>query len=136
MKDIIQKARDLATAILDSDTFARLRSTEDKVMGDPTAVEMTTRYEQTAMALQAKEQRMEPISPEEKRAFQELQEQITAHPDLQALMEAQAEYRALMEAVNETIHKTLQAGFEQSAGASPEQEEAASDEGGGRIIIP
>lgn len=132
MDQILQKARDLARAILESDAFARLRAVENAVLSDSAAVEMTEKYEQAAMALHGKETRMEAISPEEKRSFQELKEKISGHPGLQELMEAQGDYRSLMEAVNGTIHETLQAGFE------GEDEDGSPVEGGGtsRIILP
>ena len=126
MQEILAKARDLGQTILASSVFKKLRDLEGSVLKDPEATRVIKEFEEAMTALQAKQERSEPISPEEKRQVQTLQEQVATNQDIQGLARAQAEYRALMEAVNEAIHKTLE--------AAPE--DAPDEPSESRIILP
>ena len=130
MQNILQKARHLAEAILKSDKFVNLREVETRIINDPAALELTEKYEQAALDMRAKEERMDPISPEEKQALKSLREQVAENSELQNLMRAQSEYRALMDQVNKTIHETIHEGFGDESGGK----EVSG--GSGTIILP
>jgi len=132
MEKILDKARELAASILDSQIFKELRQEEGRILAKAEARALLERYEQALVAMRRKEMEMQPISVEEKRSLEELEQAITKDEDLVLLMRAQGAYRELMDRVNRTIQENLSAALEGQE--PPEKPEADAPQG--RIILP
>ena len=98
---------------------------------DVAARNLLMQYEQMIEQLTMKEQQMQPISMQEKQAFEQLQQSISMQPTLKRFAQAQAGYMDLMKKVQETINMGLN-------GQAPEVEAGGTAaEGGGasKIIL-
>ena len=137
MESILAKARVLAQAILESGTFRNLRELEGLVLEDASAKKLLQDFEEASLELHAKEEGMQPISPDEKRALEALGGQVASNQVLVDLMRAQGEYHRLMTAVNSTIHGALQpAGEEQDSEDAPADDDGDDQLRSSTIILP
>ncbi len=133
MDDILEQARRLGQRIRKHPYYRRLREADAKVREDPEATKALEAYNQTATAIQEKEQKGEPVEVEEKRNLDTLRDTVVANETVKAFSQAQADYADLMRRMNEAIFQAI-AGADREAPASaaaPGTGEAGTEGAGG-----
>ena len=107
MDEALELATKLSRAIARSSRYEDLRAAEKTVMSDEAAVKKIQERDELIVALGEKEQKVEPIEPEEKRRLAELDEFVRTNEKLAALSKAQADFQELLNLVNQRITSLL-----------------------------
>ncbi|MHC4472472.1 MAG: YlbF family regulator, partial [Planctomycetota bacterium] len=93
MDEVLELAAKLSRAIARSTRFSDLRKAEAAVMADNEAVDKMKERDAVLTKLQTKEQKGEPIEPDEKRELADLDEFVRTNTLLAELYRAQADFQ-------------------------------------------
>jgi len=129
MDAILQQARQLGNLIREDPRYRRLREADARVRDDKGAAEALDAYNRAASAIQEKEQKGQPVEPEEKRDLEKHRDAVVANETIKSFSEAQVNYADMMHRMNEAI-------FQSIAGQDQPTEAGGDGEGGSRIVTP
>lgn len=107
MSAVIDKARELADAISDSEELTDLRDAAQKVEGDETATSMIERFREKQEVAQRAASSGLQMPDEQISDLKAMQGQINSIPSIQVFNEAQGKFNKLMEQVNTIIATAL-----------------------------
>lgn len=108
MDEVVEIAKKLAEAIAKSDRYLALRSAEKSVKEDKEASGLLQDFNTATLAILEKEQKLQPIEPDEKVKLAGLREKVAENAQLQALNKAQADYSEMMDLVNRALFAELE----------------------------
>ncbi len=132
MDEILEQARTLGRKMSEHPRFQAYMDASQQLHDDAEAAETLKAYNEAVATVAQKEQKLEPVEPDDKQKVESLRAVVASNPAVKAFMQAQADYTELMRRVNEAIFAEL---------APPEAEAAEPGEGveepsGPRIITP
>ena len=107
MDDVLELAEKLSQAIADSQRFKDLRKAEGAAMEDEASLQALKDRDEAAKKVAEKEQKGEPVEPEDKRALAAAEEAVRINPKLGELWKAQADFHELLNLVNKSITSKL-----------------------------
>jgi len=128
MDRILKQARRLGELIREHPHYRRLREADAAVRDDADAGKALEAYNKAATAIQEKEDKGQPVEPEEKRDLDALRDTVVANETIKAFSQAQTNYADLMRRMNETIFQAIAEAERASAAAGGSSTGA---EGGG-----
>ena len=114
-QQVIDQARRLGELIASHPAAQKLRSASERLEADTDAQRTLADYRRYAEQIHEKQQKQQPIEPEEKRKLEELHRSVIHNPLLSELQMAQMDYADLMRQVNDAMSA---AGAPSSTGAS------------------
>ncbi len=114
MKEVIEIASNLASAILNHERYKAFRETEEQLKKDNEANELSVALGKQNKKIQELEKDQKPVEVEDKKTLQQLREKLAANPSIQKFLKAQTDYIELMTKVNEQIEAALKPEPEES----------------------
>ena len=145
MDAVLEQAGRLGQRIRQHPSYRRLREADALVRDDKEAAKALGAYNQAATAIQAKEQKGDPIDVEEKRNLDALRDAVVSSETIKAFSQAQADYADLMRRMNEAIFQAIAGPDRQAPAGAPtvggesdagEATEADPDGEGPSIVAP
>ncbi|AGB40924.1 hypothetical protein Halha_0963 [Halobacteroides halobius DSM 5150] len=118
---IMEKAQNLADAIVNSEEYSNLRDAEAEVSKDESAQQLLQQYQAEQRKLQMAQMNGQEVNEDMKNDLQALQAKMQENTKVKELMDAQQKFNKVMETVNKVISGAL----------SPEEENDAEGCGGG-----
>ncbi|GAB6136862.1 YlbF/YmcA family competence regulator [Halanaerobaculum tunisiense] len=104
---IMEKAQDLADAIVDSEEYKALKDIEAKVAEDEEAQGILQELQAEQKKAQMAQMNGQAVADETKNKLQSLQAKMEDHEKLKELMGAQEKFNEVMETVNKVISGAL-----------------------------
>jgi len=107
MKEVIEFASNLGSAIANHERYKAFRETEEQLKKDGEAKELSDALEKQTKKIQELEKDQKPVEVEDKRKLRQLREKLAANQSIQKFLKAQTDYVELMTKVNEQIEAAL-----------------------------
>jgi cell fate (sporulation/competence/biofilm development) regulator YlbF (YheA/YmcA/DUF963 family) len=108
MEEVVEIAKKLAEAIAKSERYNSLRNAEKAVKDDAEASGLLEAFNKATLSILEKEQKMEPVEPDEKVKLADLKEKVAGNTRLQELQKAQVDYSEMMDKVNRALFEELE----------------------------
>ena len=121
MDKVFEKTRELGQALLECETYLRLKEAEDRAMGNAEAAAAMTEYLEKRTELQAMVQGENPDPGALKRLSDEMdeaQQRLQMIDDILALNEARSEFDGLIGQVNQVLQFIVTGNMEQPSGCT------------------
>jgi len=106
--EIMEKANDLAEAIVNSGELAELRNAEAVMNNDSEAVKILTEFQEKQQQVYQAHMSGEELAPEDKKKVEEIEQRMGGNPAIRAYIEASEKFEHLMKSVNLVITRALQ----------------------------
>ncbi|MGN0762994.1 MAG: YlbF family regulator [Aristaeellaceae bacterium] len=106
MQNVMNKAQELAQAILESDIYQRVHAAESQVTTDPGASEAIAAYMEKRQAVEAllgQEDVDRDALAEAGRAMQEAEQNLNEQPLVKEMQAARADFNQMMENINQIL---------------------------------
>ena len=121
MDKVFEKTRELGQALLESETYQRLKAAEDKAMQNAEAAAAMSEYLEKRSGIQAMMQTDNPDPGALKRLSDEMdeaQQRLQMIDDILALNEARSEFDGLIGQVNQVLQFIVTGNMEQPSGCT------------------
>ena len=121
MDKVFEKTRELGQALLESETYQRLKAAEDKAMQNAEAAAAMSEYLEKRSDIQAMMQTDNPDPGALKRLSDEMdeaQQRLQMIDDILALNEARSEFDGLIGQVNQVLQFIVTGNMEQPSGCT------------------
>lgn len=121
MDKVFEKTRELGQALLESETYQRLKAAEDKAMQNAEAAAAMAEYLEKRSEIQAMMQTDNPDPGALKRISDEMdeaQQRLQMIDDILALNEARSEFDGLIGQVNQVLQFIVTGNMEQPSGCT------------------
>jgi len=121
---VITKTRELCAALLEQDSYKRMKEQLDAFVADEDAQKMYQELSQKQSDLVQKQETTGDLTEEEIKEFEDQRERLLMHPVAGGFVEAQQGFEELRDTVNRYVTKTFE------LGRVPTEEEVAPQQGG------
>lgn len=106
-EQIIKMAMELGMAIAESEEMGSLKDMQAKVMLDPEASMLISRYQEAHSQMENRMRDGLQISPNEEQELDILQQQLSNQPTVKEMIEVQESFNNLMQSVYFAINQTI-----------------------------
>ena len=107
---VTQKTRELCQALIEEPGLAAARKSIDAFLADNKAQSQYEQLMAKGQALQAKQQKSEPLTGQEIADFEAERDALLANPIARSFLDAQEHMHEVQQSVQKQIHKTLELG--------------------------
>jgi cell fate (sporulation/competence/biofilm development) regulator YlbF (YheA/YmcA/DUF963 family) len=108
-QNILDMALELGKLIKESEHFKKVQHNETIMLQDAAAQKLLTDYQKLQQAYQLKQQQGQKLTPEDIKAFEELEIKLLENSYIKEFTEAKGVFDDLLKSVNETINKSMMA---------------------------
>lgn len=108
-QNILDMALELGKLIKESEQFKTVQNKENVMLQDVPAQKLLTDYQKTQLAYQQKQQQGQKLTPEDIKAFEELEVKLLENSYIKDFTEAKGIFDDLLKTVNETINNAMMA---------------------------
>lgn len=104
---IMEKARELGEAIVDSQEYRNLRNTETEMYQNEEAKAILDDFSVHQKRIQMAQANGKPISENQQKELQNLQNKMQGNEKVMEFMQAQQQFNQVMETINQTISSVM-----------------------------
>ncbi|MEJ6951563.1 YlbF family regulator [Natronospora cellulosivora (SeqCode)] len=104
---IMEKAKSLGEAIVESSEYEELKTAETNMYEDEEAKTLLDEFSAKQKRLQMAQSNGKAITPEDQKDLQSMQAKMQANEKVNAFMEAQQKFNQIMQTVNQTISSVM-----------------------------
>lgn len=108
-QNILDMALELGKLIKESEQFKTVQNKENIMLQDGPAQKLLTEYQKTQLAYQQKQLQGQKLTPEDIKAFEELEIKLLENSYIKDFTEAKGIFDDLLKTVNETINNAMMA---------------------------
>lgn len=105
--DIYNKAKDLATAIAQSQELKVMRENEIAMMGNPEAQQLIDKYQRFQMEIMQEGIELQDLPEEKQLEIEKLEKEMSQNQQIVEYMEAQEQFEQILRSVNLIISSAL-----------------------------
>ncbi|MFW6288022.1 MAG: YlbF family regulator [bacterium] len=106
---IMEKAKSLGEAIVESKEYENLKNAEIEMHKDEDAEALLNDFSATQKRLQMSQANGKPVSEKQQKEIQALQAKMQANEKINEFMQAQQQFNQVMQTVNQTISSVMSA---------------------------
>ncbi|MFW6265098.1 MAG: YlbF family regulator [Bacillota bacterium] len=104
---IMEKAKSLGEAIVESSEFEELKTAETNMYEDEEAKALLDEFSAKQKRLQMAQSNGKPVTQDDQKDLQAMQVKMQANEKVKEFMEAQQKFNQVMETVNQTISSVM-----------------------------